>query len=117
MAQLRYTALRRVITRATSPLIVTLTARQFLQGSYAMLSVIDRVELVQVQQFGQLARIDAVALVPNFQQSIFSRITHQHFGDVGFEQIVQPRRASSFFKGHPQTSTKSVINSRDRKSV
>src|ERR1039458_4254853 len=29
-----------------------ITARQFLQSSYAMLSVIDRLELVQVQQFG-----------------------------------------------------------------
>jgi hypothetical protein len=48
-----------------------------------------------VQQFGQLASINAVALIPNFQQGIFPRIAHQYFCDVGLEQIVQPGRAGS----------------------
>jgi hypothetical protein len=34
-----------------------------------MVTVIDRVEFVEVQQFGQFARIDAVILVPVFQQA------------------------------------------------
>jgi hypothetical protein len=40
-----------------------ITARQFLQSSYAMLSVIDRLKLVPVQQFGQFARVVAIILV------------------------------------------------------
>jgi hypothetical protein len=53
-----------------------------------MLTVIDRVEFVQVQQFGQFARIDAVILIPVFQQGIFARIADYHSCDVRPEQIV-----------------------------
>ena len=75
-----------------------ITAHQFLQSSYAVLAVIDRVELVQVQQFGQLACIDAITLVAIFQQGIPTRIAHHQFRDVRLQQVVQPGGPSSFFK-------------------
>ena len=53
-----------------------------------MLTVINRVELVQVQQFGQFARIDAVILIPVFQQGILARIADHHACNVRLEQIV-----------------------------
>jgi hypothetical protein len=43
-------------------------ARQFFQSSDARLAVIHRAELVQIQQLGQLAGIDAVVLVPDFRK-------------------------------------------------
>jgi hypothetical protein len=61
-----------------------------------------------MQQIGQLSSIDAVALVPDFQQGIFSRIAHQHFANVRFEQVVQSRRASSFLEGHTQAAAQSL---------
>ena len=76
--------------------------------------MIDRVELVQVQQVGQLASIDAVALVPGFEQRVLARITHQHLCDVRLEQIVQPRRAGSFFQGHVQTAAQTVNKLQNR---
>ena len=61
---------------------------EFLQSSQAMHAVINRVELVQVQQFGQFARIDAVILIPVFQQRILARIADHHTCNVRLEQIV-----------------------------
>src|SRR5216684_8871349 len=59
-----------------------ITTGQFLQHAQAMFSVIHRTELAHVQQFGQLACVDAVALAAFFQQGILSRITHYEFRDV-----------------------------------
>src|ERR1019366_4063071 len=74
-----------------------ITACQFLQGPYAILSVVDRAELVQVQQVSQLASIDAVALVPGFYQRVLARIS------VGVEATPQTydrlfREAEAFVK-------------------
>jgi hypothetical protein len=44
-----------------------IAARQLLQRSQAVLSVIDRLKLVHVQLFGQLARIDPVTLAAILQ--------------------------------------------------
>jgi hypothetical protein len=44
-----------------------------------VLSVKDRLDVVQVQLFGQLAGIDPVTLTSVFQQGILSRITHYDF--------------------------------------
>jgi len=71
-----------------------------LKSADSCFAVIDRVEPVQVQQFGQLACIDAVVLVPGFQQGVLARITDQHLREVGLEKIVQPSGAGFFFKGH-----------------
>ena len=60
-------------------------------SAYYVLAVIDRVELVQVQQVGQLPHIYAVALVAGFQQRVLARIAHQHFVDMRPQQIIQPR--------------------------
>jgi len=45
-----------------------ITAGQFLQSSYAMLSVINRLKLVPVQQLRQFARVVAIILVPYFSR-------------------------------------------------
>ena len=70
--------------------------------------MIHRAELVQIQQLGQLASIDAVVLVPDFQQGILARIADHHSGDVRLEQIVQPGRPGSFFKGYVQAATQAT---------
>ena len=61
---------------------------QLLQRADSSFAVIDRMELVQEQQFGQLACIFTVVLVSNSQQGIFTRITNQHFGNVRLQKIV-----------------------------
>jgi hypothetical protein len=52
----------------------------------------------------QLSRIHPIILVPCLHQGIFPRIAYDHFGDVWFQQIVQPGGAGPLFKRHPQTS-------------
>jgi hypothetical protein len=42
-----------------------------------------------------------------FEESVLPRIANHHFGDVGLEQIVQPRSPGSFFEGHGQSSAQS----------
>jgi hypothetical protein len=76
----------RPIARVKSRVIVMLAACQFLQSANTRLAVIHRAELVQIQQLGQLAGIDAVILVADFQQGILARIADQHSGDVRLEQ-------------------------------
>src|SRR5258708_20077206 len=56
-----------------------ITARQLLQSSYPVLSVIDRFEMVEAQQFGQLAGVKLVTLAAIFHQIILTRIPHSHF--------------------------------------
>ena len=41
-------------------------------------------------------------------RGIVSWITHQHFRDVGLQQIVQPGRAGALFKGDMQVSAQPV---------
>ncbi len=85
-----------------------ITARQLLQRSQAVLSVVDRFNLVHVQLFSQLARIDPVTLTAVFQQGILSWITHHDFRHVRLQQIVQPGRPGSFFKGDAQIPVQPV---------
>jgi len=66
------------------------TTGQLLQRADSRFAVVDRMELVQEQQFGQFACIFTVVLVAHAQQRIFTRITNQHFANVGFQKIVQP---------------------------
>jgi hypothetical protein len=73
-----------------------------------MFSVIHRTELAHVQQFGQLACVDAVALAAFFQQGILSRITHYEFRHVRLQQIVQPAGPSAFFKREVHISAQPV---------
>jgi hypothetical protein len=77
-----------------------------------VLAVVDRLEIVEAQQFGQLACIDLVTLAAFFQQSILSWITHQDFRDVRFQQVVQPGRPGSFFKRDVQVSAQPVDKER-----
>jgi hypothetical protein len=70
--------------------------------------VIHRAELVQ------LAGIDAVVLVPDFQQGILARIAEQHSGDVRLEQIVQPSGPGSFFRGQAQTAAQTANKLKNR---
>jgi|HubBroStandDraft_6_1064221.scaffolds.fasta_scaffold00611_1 hypothetical protein len=85
-----------------------IATRKFLQRANSSFAVVDRMEPVQEQQFGPLACIFTVVLVSNSQQGIFARITNQHFGNVGFQKIVQPKGTSSFFKAHLQTTAQTM---------
>ena len=79
-----------------------------------MVSVIDRAQLVVVQQFGQLPRIDAVILVAFLQQSIAARIADHQFRDVGLQQVVQPGGPGSFFKRDMHVSTQPIDKLQNR---
>ena len=81
-----------------------ITAAQLLQGSDAVLSVVDRLEMVEAQQFGQLSCVYLVAFVPILQQSILPRVAHQDFRHVGLEQVVQPRGPGAFLKRYVHIS-------------
>lgn len=65
-----------------------IAARQLLQRSHALLTVVDSTEEIRAQQFGQLARIDAIALASGFQERVLARITHQHLLDMRPEQVL-----------------------------
>src|SRR5258708_27120737 len=84
-----------------------ITARQLFQSSSPALSVIDRFEMLEAQQFGQLAGVNLVTLAALFQQSILTRITHQHFRDMRLQQVIQPGCPGSFFEGDMQISARS----------
>jgi hypothetical protein len=62
--------------------------------------MVDRAELVQVQQFRQLVGVDTVTFVAVFDQRVLARIAHDQVSDVGMKHVVQPRGPSSFFEGH-----------------
>src|SRR5215469_2978663 len=51
-----------------------------------MVSMVYGAQLVVLQQFGQLPRIDAIILIAFFQQSISPRIANDQFADVGFNR-------------------------------
>jgi hypothetical protein len=53
----------------------------------------DGSQKIRAQQLGKLSRIDAIALVTDFQQGILPRITDQYSGDMRLQQGVQPGRA------------------------
>lgn len=63
-----------------------------------MVSVIDRGELVVVQQFLQLPGIHVIILVAFLQQGIPTRIATRHFCNLWFQQVVQPDGPGSFRK-------------------
>src|ERR1039458_5870434 len=52
------------------------TADQFLQGSEAVLAMVDRAQISAAEQIGELARVNLVALVAFLHQRIFSWIAH-----------------------------------------
>jgi hypothetical protein len=58
--------------------------------------------MIAAQQFGQLARVDAIALVAGVEQGILARIADHQVGDVRPQQIVEPGGAGALFKGHMQ---------------
>ena len=69
-----------------------------------MFTVIDGVEMIEAQQFGQPARVDLVTLVAFFHGGILSRIAHHQFRHVRFQQVIQPGGRGSFFKRDVQIS-------------
>jgi hypothetical protein len=85
-------------------------ACQFLKRADSRFTVIDRIEFAQVRQFGQLACIDAVVLVPGLEQGILTRITDQHLRDVGLEKIVPPSGTGALFEGQMQLPRRPWIN-------
>src|SRR6516225_1553078 len=78
-----------------------------------MVSVIDRAQLVVLQQFGQLASIHAIILIAFFQQSIAPRIANYQFADVGLQQVVQPGGPGSFLEGDVHLSTQPINKLQD----
>lgn len=74
--------------RIVIPKDVWVETISMLASSDAMFAVVYRVELVQIQQLGQLVGIDAIALVSGFQQGILARITNYHSCDLRLEQVV-----------------------------
>ena len=47
-----------------------ITSGQLAQHTHAGLAMVDRFEIIETQQFGELAGIDAVTFVPVFEQSV-----------------------------------------------
>ena len=90
-----------------------ITARQLLQRSQAVLSVIHRLDVVHIQLFGQLAGIDPITLTA-VSRGILSRIAHQHFRDVGLQQVIQPGRPSPFLKCDAQIPAQPVDELQNR---
>ena len=78
-----------------------------------MVSVIDRAQLVVVQQFGQLPGIHAVILVAFLQQGIPTRIADHHFCDMRLQQVVQPGGPGSFLKRNLHVSAQPVDKLQD----
>src|ERR1700757_5167468 len=78
-----------------------------------MVSVVDRAQLVVLQQFGELARINAIILIAFLQQSVSPRIANYQLGDVGFQQVVQPGGPSPFLEGDVYLSTQSINKLQD----
>jgi hypothetical protein len=64
-----------------------------------VVSVIDRAQLVVLQQFGQLAGVHAVILVAFLQQGIPTRIADQRFPDMGLQEVVQPGTGTYLERG------------------
>src|SRR5258708_9129919 len=70
--------------------------------------------MLEAQQFGQLAGVNLVTLAALFQQSILTRITHQHFRDMRLQQVIQPGCPGSFFEGDMQISAQTVDELQNR---
>src|SRR5215471_8795333 len=62
-----------------------ITARQFAQRTYAVLTVVNRLEIVAAEQLRQLTSIDAVTLIPSFQQRVLPRIAYHQVGHMRSE--------------------------------
>src|ERR1700722_15824664 len=73
-----------------------ITTGQFLQHAQAMFSVIHRTELPHVQQFGQLACVDAVALAAFFSKAFFRGLHTTSSVTCGFSRSYnQPAQVPS----------------------
>src|SRR5438309_4576128 len=58
-----------------------ITSGQLAQHTHAGLAMVDRFEIIETQQFGELAGIDPVTFVPVFQQSVLAWIADYDFGN------------------------------------
>jgi len=88
--------------------IVKIAARQLFYGSHARVFMKDGSQKIRAQQLSKSSRIDAIALVANFQQGILPWITDQNSGDLRLQQGVQPGRAGAFLEGHVQTAVQAT---------
>jgi hypothetical protein len=64
--------------------------------------------MMEAQQLSQPAGVDLVTLVAFPHGGILSRIAHQQFRHVRFQQVVQPGRRGSFFKRDLQVSAQPI---------
>ena len=62
-----------------------ITARQFAQHAYAILAVVDRLEIIEPQPVGELAGIDLVIPVALVERRVLARVARQHMGYMRFE--------------------------------
>src|ERR1700758_3722498 len=79
-----------------------------------MVSVIDRAQLVVLQQLGEFPRIDAIILTAFLQQSIAARIADYESRDAGLQQVVQPGGPGSFFESDMHVSMQPFHKLQDR---
>jgi hypothetical protein len=64
--------------------------------------------MIKAQQFRQPARVDLVTLVAFSHGGILSRIAHQQFRHVRFQQVIQLGGRGSFFKPDLQISPQPI---------
>ena len=72
-----------------------ITTHQFLQAARAVFPVIDGVEVIEAQQFGQAACVDLVILVAVPHGGILARIAHHQICEVTRDQQTNKSAAPS----------------------
>ena len=108
MPQLRYKAFQPIHDPGEIFADGQITPRKLLQRSQAVLSVIDRLDVVHIQLLGQLAGIDPITLTV-VSRGILSRIARTSTSVTwGFRQVIQPGCPGSFFEGDAQISAQPV---------
>src|SRR6185436_12516288 len=73
-----------------------ITAHQVFQGARSMLPMVDRLEPVESQQFGQLQRVHSIVAAALDPVGLW--VTGHHSFDQWFDDVVEPGRVVSFFE-------------------
>src|SRR5215204_1215815 len=73
-----------------------ITAHQVFQCASPMLTVVDRLERIESQQFGQLQRVDSIAAATLYPVVIW--VTGDHSPNHWFDDVVEPGGVVAFFE-------------------
>jgi len=73
-----------------------ITAHQVFQCAGSMLPVVDRLERIESQQFGQLHRVDSIAAAALYPVVLW--VTGNHSPDQWFDDVVEPGGLVAFFE-------------------